>query len=105
MALSQDIILDDNAFINASSDMEELKNRTEALKTKLEQMYDDLSTALDTPAGKAVELKAKDVLIEPIENLRLVIDHISSTLTEIIGTNYYKGVFVKFEELNNSIQF
>ncbi len=105
MALSRDITIDDAAFKVAAQGMKDLKKRAEDLKTKLEQMYDDLSTALDTPAGKAIELKAKDVLIEPIENLRLVIEHISSTLTEIMGSGYYKDVFVKFEELNNSIQF
>lgn len=105
MPLTQDIIIDDSAFETASQSMDTLKNRTEELKTMLGEMYDNLSTALDTPAGKAIELKAKDVLIEPIENLRLVIDHISSTLTIIKGSGHYKDVFVKFEELSNSIQF
>lgn len=105
MSLSHDILLDDSAFDIASSEMKTLKTRAEALKTKLEQMYSDLSTAMDTPAGKAVETTAKNVLIKPIDDLLLVIDHISSTLTEIIGTGHYKDVFVKFEELNNNIKF
>lgn len=103
--LSHDILLDEAAFDTASSEMKALKNRAQNLKTKLEQMYKDLSTAMDTPAGKAVETTAKDVLIKPIDDLLLVIDHVSSTLSEIIGTGNYKDVFVKFEELNNSIKF
>ena len=98
-------MLDDTAFATASDEMKALKTRTETLKTKLEQMYKDLTTAMDTPAGKAVETTAESVLIKPIDDILLVIDHISSTLTEIIGAGYYKDVFVKFEELNASIKF
>ena len=105
MALSHDILLDDAAFAVASADMKALKSRAESLKSKLEQMYRDLTTAMDTPAGKAVETTAKNVLIKPIDDMLLVIDHVSSTLTEIIGTGHYRDVFVKFEELNNSIKF
>lgn len=105
MTLSHDILLDSDAFDTASSDMKDLKTRTESLKTKLEDMYKELTTALDTPAGKQVEITAKKVLIKPINDLLLVIEHVSSTLTEIIGTGYYKDVFVKYEELNSSIKF
>lgn len=68
-------------------------------------MYLDLSNALVTPAGKAIELKAGKVLIKPIEDLSLVIQHVSDTLNEIIGTGYYKDVWVKFDELNQNINF
>lgn len=105
MKLLYDIVLDDNAFNNASREMAILKTRAEALKEKLEKMYQDLSTALDTPCGKEVELTAEKVLIAPINSLLAVIDHISDTLTEIIGTGYYKDVFVKFEQLNQNISF
>lgn len=105
MALSQDILLDDAAFSTAASEMATLKTRTEALKTKLEEMYTELATALDTPAGKQVEITAGKVLIKPIEDLLLVIQHISDTLTEIIGTGHYKDIFIKFEQLNQSVTF
>lgn len=105
MGLSQDILLDDSAFNTASSEMQALKTRTEALKTKLQQMYRDLTTALDTPAGKQVEQTAEEVLIKPIEDLLLVIQHVSDTLNEIIGTGYYKDIFIKFEQLNQDIKF
>ncbi len=104
MILSHDIVLNDNAFNEASQGMATLKSDAEALKAKLAQMYQDLTTALDTPAGKELELTAKDVLVKPIEDMILVIDHISATLTEIIGAGYYKDVFTRFEELNQSIK-
>lgn len=105
MALSYDIILDDSAFTTASADMEALKTQTEKLKEKMKQMYKDLKSAMDTPSGAAVDLTAESVLIKPIDDMLLVIGHISSTLTEIIGTGYYKDVFIKFDELNSSINF
>lgn len=105
MSLSHDIILDDMAFTTASSDMKELKIRTENLRTRLKQMYRDLTTAMDTPAGNAVETMAESVLIKPIDDMLLIIDHISSILTEIIGTGYYKNVFIKFEDFNSNIKF
>lgn len=105
MSLSYDIVLDESAFATASSDMEALKTQTEQLKEKLKQMYKDLKSAMDTPAGDAVDITAENVLIKPIDDMLLVINHISSTLTEIIGTGYYKDVFIKFEELNSSINF
>ena len=105
MALSYDIVLDEEAFTTASSDMAALKTRAEALKTKLVQMYNEVTAAMDTPAGNAVEFTSKKVLIKPIENMLLVIDHISSTLTEVMETRHYKDVFVKFKELDASIKF
>lgn len=105
MSLSYDIVLDDSAFTTASADMKALKTQTEELKEKMKQMYKDLKSAMDTPSGAAVDLTAESVLIKPIDDMLLVIDHISSTLTEIIGTGHYKDVFIKFEELNSSINF
>ena len=104
MMLSQDIVLDDSAFSTASQDMKDLADRTEKLKTRLKQMYKDLTAALDTPAGRQLALTAEDVLIKPIEDLLLVVRHTSETLTEIIGTGHYKSVFIKYEELNQSIK-
>ena len=103
--LYHDILLDDKAFDTASAEMKQLKTDTENLKIKMQKMYEDLQNAMDTPAGDAVELVSSKVLLEPIDNLLLVVDHISSTLAQIISTEYYKKVFDKFEELNSSIKF
>jgi hypothetical protein len=105
LSLPHDVLLDDTAFNTASSDMKALKTRTETLKTKLEGMYKELATALNTPAGKQVETTAKKVLIKPIDDLLLVIQHVSDTLTEIIGTGHYKDVFIEFTDLNQGLKF
>ena len=99
MSLEQDIKLSSEAFKTAALEMSALKTRAETLKTTLEQMYKDLTTALDTPAGKEIEIEAKDVLIKPIDDL------MSKTLDDIIDTPYYQGVFDKYEQLMQNIKF
>ena len=102
--LSHDIVLDESAFTTAATEMMNLVERTTALRDDLEALYESVKTALDTPAGKAIKFTATNVLLQPINDLLAVVEHTSSTLNQIIGTGYYKDVFVKFEELNNSIQ-
>ena len=55
MKLEQDIALDSEAFRTAANEMSALKTRAELLKAMMEQMYEELAGALDTPAGKAIE--------------------------------------------------
>ncbi len=98
--LLHDIVLDENAFSTASQDMATLKRDAANLKTKLEKMYEDVSNALDTTAGKEIQVSSKDVLLQPIEDMSIVIQHISDTLNTIIGSGYYKDIFVQYEELN-----
>lgn len=99
--LMNDIVLDDEAFHKASEEMNQLKADTKALKEKLEKMYKDVTAALDTSAGGELEFTAKNVLLQPIEDMSVVIEHISQTLETIIGTGYYKDVFVEYEKLNS----
>lgn len=98
--LIHDIVLDDTAFQTASDDMVALKQKAADLKTMLKKMYDDVTSALDTSAGDEIQFTAKNVLLQPVEDMSIVIQHISDTLNTIIGTGYYKDIFVKFEELN-----
>jgi len=105
LSLDQDIKLDSEAFNTAAADMAALKTRAETLKEKLQKMYTDITTALDTPAGHEIEITAEDVLIQPIDDLILVIDQMSRTLDEIISTQYYQSVFDKYDELVESINF
>ena len=50
--LFHDIVLDDTAFKTASDDMASLKQQAADLKTKLEKMYEDVTSALDTSEMK-----------------------------------------------------
>ncbi len=104
ISLEQDIFLDDTALTTAFDSMKDLSVRTQALKEKMEQMYEDLVTALQTPCGEAFKTTAKEVLIKPIDDLKLIVDHISETLELIKGVGYYRDVFDKYEELNQNIK-
>ncbi len=104
------IKLDDQAFKTAATEMENLKERNNKLKEKLETMYKNLTTALDTPAGHALEFTGRDVLLEPIEDMGKVIEHMSKTLNIIIGASgettgkYYDKLFTEYDELDRIIR-
>lgn len=101
--MKKDVVLDDNAFTTASVDMMNLVTRTTELRDTLKDLYEEMKKALDTPAGHAINHTATNVLLQPINDLLAVVQHTSDTLNQIIGTGYYKDVFVKFEQLNQSI--
>lgn len=99
--MTKDLQLDETKFNNASRDMKALKKRTTDLEKTLEGMYESLASAMDTPAGKEVQLEANKTLLKPVENMALVVGYISDTLELVIGSNYYKDVFDGFDELKN----
>lgn len=101
MPLSQNIILSQEGFRNASSELLDLKQQTENLRSRLEGLYDDMAGAMQTPVGDAIETVSKSVLLEPIDNMLLIINHMSETLEGILGAEYYDSVFTGYETLNN----
>lgn len=108
------IYLDDQALKTAAKDMLELKQRNQRLREKLEAMYRDLTTALDTPAGHAVEWTGRDVLLEPIDDMGRVLEHMSDTLNIIVGQasrqgdepsgTYYDKLFDEYNELDRILR-
>lgn len=99
--LAEDLVIDEEKFNSAAKRMNDLKTRTNTLKDTLSAMYDEVVGAMNTPAGKELQLEAKNVLLKPVEDMSLVVGHISDTLNTIIGSGYYKDVFTGFEELSN----
>lgn len=99
--LEQDLVVNEEQFEAAANDMRALKKRTGELKKTMSKMYDDLANAMDTPAGKEVKLEAKNTLLKPVEDMALVVGHISETLDTVIGNGYYKDVFKGFEDLSH----
>lgn len=103
------IHLNDQAFRTAASDMAQLKERNQRLRDKIETMYKNLTTALDTPAGHEMDFAVRDVLLEPIDNMNKVIEHMSNTLDTIIGNAngsgvYYDKLFDEYEELDRILK-
>lgn len=102
--MTKEVDLSDTYLRDASEKIGKLKTRTDTLREKLEGMYELLTTALDTPAGHAVEYAAKDVIIEPVDNMAKVLDYVSGLLDEITQAQYYKKVFDGYEQLNDSVK-
>lgn len=101
--LYKDVKLNESAFITAANEMEKLKGRTGRLKDELEKVYNGLSDALKSEAGDEFKITSNNVVLEPIENLQLVINQMSDTLNTIIGTGYYKDIFIDFESLTQNL--
>lgn len=102
--------IDEQALQTAAADMMKLKERNEALRSRLEELFKGLTTALDTPSGEAVEITGRDILLEPIEQMGLVLEHVSNTLNIIIGAGgeskgvYYDKLFEEYEELEQLLK-
>jgi len=84
-----DIFIDESAFETASCEMIALKVRAEVLKEKLQKMYNELKAIQGVPIGKQLE----GDLIKPVDNLLLVIGHISATLDNVVEAGHYKDIF------------
>ena len=99
--------VNEQALKDAAKAMRDLQDRNLALKQKLENMYKDLTSALDSPTGHAIEWTGKDVLVEPIDNMSTVLNFVASTLDKLVGkqggTSYGK-LFVKYDELDTTIK-
>ena len=103
------IHLNDQAFRTAAAEMAQLQKRNRRLREKLENMYKNLTTALNTPAGHEMEFAVRDVLLEPIDNRSKVIQHMSNTLDTIIGNVngsgvYYDKLFDEYDELDRILK-
>ena len=108
------IHIDDQALKKAATDMYALRVRNQKLKEKLEKMYHNLTTALNTPAGHAVEWTGRDILLEPIDDMGKVLEHMSDTLNILIGEDsrnggeprgtFYDKLFDEYEELDRILR-
>ncbi len=97
----KDITIDDEAFIKASHDLLKLSNDLTNLSNKIAQMLDTLKKGFDTPAGVKFYNSCKTNLLKPIDDQRLVLNHISEVLE--ISKTKYESVFDAYRNLNSSI--
>lgn len=104
-SISGDIVLDEEAFSQAIKDFSELSNQLDDLRSDLENMITTLKEGFDTPAGRKFISSCEKNLFEPLSEQKLVLDHISETLSE--SRQAYESVFREYEalqaEINKSI--
>lgn len=99
---TNDIILDEGAFDKAISDFTDLALELQRLREDTEGLLETLKSGFDTPAGRKFVNSCQNNLLQPLDRQKLVIEHISSTLTEVKGS--YSTVFTEYTNLNSAIQ-
>ena len=97
----KDIVLDEAAFERAVEDFASLSVQLQNLRSKVEEMLNILREGFDTPAGRQFIASCERNLFEPLDDQKLVIEHISQTLQQSKQT--YASVFEEYESLQNVI--
>ena len=97
-----DIVLDDAAFDHAAADFEDLAGKIQALRADIEGLLQTLQSGFDTPAGRLFVSSCKNNLLEPLDQQKLVIDHIAATLQDAKAA--YAPVFDEYDKLNGVLR-
>lgn len=97
----KDIVLDEAAFDTAIADFAALGDQLQQLRNDIEEMLQILKSGFDTPAGVKFMNSCEKSLFKPLDDQKLVIDHISKTLSE--SKQSYETVFREYEELQSVI--
>ncbi|MEE0954237.1 MAG: WXG100 family type VII secretion target [Eubacterium sp.] len=98
---SKDIVLDEGAFDTAVSDFEALGAQIQQLRNDVDGMMNDLRAGWKTPAGQKFISSCEYNLYRPLDDQKLVIDHIAKSLKE--SRQAYESVFSKYDELQKTI--
>ncbi len=97
----QDMILDEEAFEKAANDFESLSEQLNSLRRDIEEMINELKAGFDTPAGVKFINSCEKNLFKPLDDQKLVIDHIKETLKT--SRQQYQSVFDEYESLRETI--
>lgn len=98
---SEDMVLDEEAFSTAASDFSELSKKLQRLRGEIEDMLNTLRTGFDTPAGRMFTEACEKNLFGPLDDQKIVLDHISLTL--LSSKQAYESVFREYEALQKTI--
>lgn len=97
-----DILLNKEAFINASKQLEQLSKDIGNLEKDVKNGLENLQQGFQTPAGDKFIKSCESHLLEPLRDQSLVINHVSQNLST--AKNKYETVFKEYQQLNNNIQ-
>lgn len=100
--LNEDIIIDEAAFNTAVNEFLELSGKLQSLKSEIDDMLNDLKAGFDTPAGRKFLSACDTNLKKPLDDQKLVIQHVSDTLKEVRSA--YQPVFQEYESLQSAIK-
>ena len=96
-----DIVLDEEAFNTAMTEFADLSQKLQSLRNDIEEMLNTLKSGFDTPAGRKFLNACEANLFRPLDDQKLVLDHISSTLRD--SRVKYESVFNEYESLQQMI--
>ena len=102
LTFGMDIVIDEEAFQTAVNDMKNLEQKLQNLRNETEDMINTLKKGWDTPAGRKFVQSCESNLYKPLDDQKLVLQHISETLAE--SKQAYSSVFTEYETLQNTIK-
>lgn len=97
VVFGKDIVLDEAAFQTAIEEFAALSDQLQQLRNEVEDMLNALKAGFDTPAGRKFINSCEQNLYKPLDDQKLVLDHISTTLLE--SKQKYDSVFREYEAL------
>ena len=101
VVFGEDMVLDEEAFEKAARQFADLSVQLQQLRTGLEDMLLQLKQGFDTPAGRKFVVSCEKNLFKPLDDQKLVLDHISAALLD--SKQAYGAVFREYEELHAAI--
>jgi hypothetical protein len=97
----KNIIINEEAFVKASADIEALSGDLTKLSNKIKNLLSTLDKGFETPCGAKFHNSCEANLLRPLNDQRLVLNHISQVLRT--SKSKYQSVFDEYRKLNSSI--
>lgn len=99
--ITLDTVIDDVAFDTAVLDLTELIKNFQNLRAEMEAMINTLKNGFNTPAGVKFINSCEKNLFKPMDDQKIVLEHISTTLSE--SRQAYESVFDEYGALQQAI--
>jgi hypothetical protein len=97
----RDIVIDEEAFIRAADRFDALVVKIQGIMNDVDDMLNKLQAGFDTPAGRKFCASCRANLMRPLNDQKLVIEHMSQMLR--MAKSKYQSVFDAYGQLSNSI--
>lgn len=91
------MVIEEEAFNTAANEFDELSGKIDSLIKDINEMLNDLKTGFDTPAGHKFINSCESTLLEPLDQQKIVITHISENLKT--ARTMYQSVFDEYREV------
>lgn len=100
--LGLEVLLDEDAFTEAARKMASLADRMDGLRNRINDLLGELHKGFQTPAGEKFFQACGSALLQPLDDQKRVINHVSENLRS--AQQSYQSVFQEFRALNDQIE-